>query len=978
MGTYDLQRLGSTGFQEVVSALAIKALGAHVRPMGSGKDGGRDMLVNGVIVWSADGDHTDSETWDGTTIFQVKHKQGLESPQKNAVWFWERIKAELDAWSDPASERGAVPDYLVFATNVLLTPVSGRGGFDRINSKIQGYIDDLSDESAEDRLARSAQQSARQKRLARRDRMSRLRSWRLWDGNQINGLLDAHDGVRRAFDGFLTAGDVLADLSRLSTTLNQDELGPALRDHARRALLAERRVYFHEAGDEGKGEPVERVVVDLPVLVRWPQDRGKAPKIVVPDELSTNLVPTTVTLQKDSLRVRTRVVKYVLERGEQVLKPSMTALTKPRHLVITGAPGNGKSTVAKFLTHAYRVALLCEDISLGGDHREVVAGTESALARIDCGVPLHRRWPVNIDLAEFAMDQAANGQYTLMHWIASKLSHESASKEFPRWGLQQWLQSWPSFIVLDGLDEVTEPAVRQTLIAEIEAFVGEAESNDCDMLVVVTTRPTGYSDEMPPSMFERIDLADLSVEDAVEYGRVVTRVRVPDDRQRREAIITLLEQAAEERALQHLLRTPLQVLIMTIIAESSRHFSPSRYDLFWKYYQTIEQRERSKQSSQSRLLRDHARQVLSLHQRVGLRLQQQAETATGSESVISPEDLREVAWQVLADGGYEPSTHDKRLLDQILNAATHRLVLLTPRPDGGYGFDVRSLQELMAAYAITTSELDIAIEHMRLIAASPHWRNTFLFAAGRCFADSREGPKEDVLALVLDLDEDAPERLGSVFPVGPEVAMEMVDDGMVSEPKYLRPLVTHAMKALGEPAGFEVTGFTRMLMSAAAESDAVRRLIADGLCDALGGSAMSRRNAESVQQEIQNIGDAMGARIEVLSLASVRRDSSKALPAEPVADWAAFREHLREYAVPDNERLLAVPDILDAVQQADGFRDARLDDLVELLTDPDNAFVVDEALRHIAAGEPRLMGILRHDMLPGLWRRPVELNGGQA
>jgi hypothetical protein len=61
--------------------LAIKVLGAHVRPMGRGKDGGRDMLVsNGVIVWAANDHDAKVETWDGTTVFQAKHKQILEGP----------------------------------------------------------------------------------------------------------------------------------------------------------------------------------------------------------------------------------------------------------------------------------------------------------------------------------------------------------------------------------------------------------------------------------------------------------------------------------------------------------------------------------------------------------------------------------------------------------------------------------------------------------------------------------------------------------------------------------------------------------------------------------------------------------------------------------------------------------------------------------------------------------------------------------
>lgn len=76
---YDLQRLGGAGFQDVVSALAIKVLGAHVRPMGRGRDGGRDMLINnGVIVWTANDLYRELEQWDGTTVFQVDTRRPAE------------------------------------------------------------------------------------------------------------------------------------------------------------------------------------------------------------------------------------------------------------------------------------------------------------------------------------------------------------------------------------------------------------------------------------------------------------------------------------------------------------------------------------------------------------------------------------------------------------------------------------------------------------------------------------------------------------------------------------------------------------------------------------------------------------------------------------------------------------------------------------------------------------------------------------
>ncbi|MBO1031853.1 hypothetical protein IPV09_10955 [Tessaracoccus sp. SD287] len=934
MATFDLQRLGSLGFQDVVAALAIKEFGAQVNSMGRGKDGGRDMfVVKGRIAWSAGEDGKPVEVWSGTTVFQVKHKERLEGAGKDVVALWARVKTELDLWSHPDRGRDIAPDNLVIATNIPLTPAPGSGGFDTLNTKIRRYLDALDDDSAEDSLPEPAVRAARELRRARRDRMRRLVQWRVWDGNQITALLNAHGDVRRAFDGFLTAGDVLADLSILDPNLNQSQLPLALKKHARTALMAERRVHFDEAGGETKGVPVEDVVIDLPIL-------------------------------SGGRQVSRGVISHVLDRGEQVLKPTLTLFEKPRHLVLTGAPGNGKSTVAKFLTHAYRAVFVSEEVDLGDDHKNTVARTKTALQRIGARVPAHRRWPVNIDLAKYALEQPGS-DYTLVRWISTHLSQQVASKSIPAWELQRWLKRWPSFIVLDGLDEVTEPSVRQTLIANIEAFAADAESEDWDTLIIVTTRPTGYQDDMPSTTFQRIDLSDLTVDDAVHYGRLVTKVRVPDDQDRREGIIALLEAAAKDDGLKHLLRTPLQTLIMSIIAESSGQFSPSRFALFWGYYQTIEQREKNKKLGS--LLRDHAQQVLDLHLRIGLLLQKQTETASGADAVLSPEELRNVAWQVLADAGYEPSGRDKGLLDRLLAAATHRLVLLVPQLGGGYGFDVRSLQELMAAYSLTTGKLEKTIPNLHRIGASPHWRNTLLFAAGRYFSEPQPHQKQAVMDLVLNLD-DAPERLGSVFPVGPNVAMEIVDDGMVTEPKYLHPLLAHALKALDEPAGFEQISYARMLMSAAAKSQAALDLVAEGLRDALGSFTTSRSNAEAVQRAISGIGGAIDATQMVRGLAIVKRDPSKTLPDDPDVDWAKFSATLHENS--ENE---ALHSLFEAAQTADGLESDQRDILAGLLDDEYDAFVIGEALGDIKDGAPHLMAILRRDLLPSLWRRPVDL-----
>ncbi|KYH45440.1 hypothetical protein [Branchiibius sp. NY16-3462-2] len=945
MTRHDLQRLGPVGLQDFVAAVALNALGSQVRPMGSGKDGGRDLLADGRLKWSAGSDDQNAEVWEGTTVFQVKNKETLEGTTKDQAWFQKQVLGELKAWADPDSGRREVPDYLVFATNVRLTPVPGSGGFDAITDKINEYLRSLNDEAAEQNLAKSRVAAARKHRHARRDRMHGLRKFKIWDGNQLDGYLDAFEGIRRNFDAFLTAGDVLADLSWLSDKVDPEHLGSVLRDHARHALLSERRIYFDEAGSPGsKGVPVEDVVIDLPALASDP------PKLVP--------VP---------------VIRYVMERGEHLLRPRLTTIDRPRHVIVTGAPGNGKSTVAKFLTHAYRSAFVDEADELGEEHAAVVAATNSALRRLDLRPPANRRWPVNVDLAAFAKEYGFDGGDNLLRWISERLTKLTSAKTIPPWVLHTWLKRWPSIVILDGLDEVTEPSVRAKIVGEIEALTGTAETENWDVLLVVTTRPTGYTGELPETSFERVDLTDLPVQDALQYGRVVTALRIPDDDERRERIVSSLERAAEDERTRHLLRTPLQTLIMSIIAETSPQISPSRFALFWGYYLTVEKREQTKQSGLARLLTEHSQLILKLHRQVGLRLQELSEAATGFVAVLSPEELKATAWQVLHEDEFDLMGKDAHLLDRIMQAVTHRLVLLAPRADDGYGFDVRSLQELMAALALTTGSLEETLPRLRAIAPSPHWRNTLLFAAGRYFFEQQPHEHEAVKDLVLTLDADAPTRLGSAFPVGPEIAPAIVNDGMVRTPKHFMPLLAHALQNLYEPA-LDLPNYTRMLMAAATEA-AARDQIGAALRSALYGSAVSHLNAEQVRLHIPEIGRALGVPVEVLGLAS----AGPAVPVPPVrnrtADWSAFSNELYQWDEPDtHDRLRVAMEILKRTEESLWFEGTDLDDLLRLVDDPDIAFVLDRTLRPLIAGSYELGAALRLELMASIWRRPVQFS----
>ncbi|MFE6645046.1 NACHT domain-containing protein [Nocardioides sp. NPDC057772] len=922
MVRFDLERLGPVGFQDLAAALAIKALGAHVHAMGRGRDGGRDMLCEGTIDWSNSDQSGTGERWDGRTVFQAKHKDTLTSPRQDATWVWSQIKSELDEWASPTSTRGEAPNYLVFITNVPLTPTQDSGGYDTIERNITDWLARVRDNA--DQGVSSAE---------RRNRMRSLRTWRVWDGNHINALLTAHSEVRRAFDAFLTAGDVLAGLS---TNVSAGELGAVLGEHARYALIN-----------------------DLPILT------SSAARETARSSAAT-----------DRPGASEYIISSVMERGEHLLKPSLTIARKPRHLVIVGAPGNGKTTLSKFLTHAYRATFVTGSVDLGDEHQSAVGAAEEALATLACPAPANRRWPMRVDLAEFAVEQASNSDYTLMHWIAKRITAHVGGKDVPRWALWPWLQAWPSFLILDGLDEVTEPAVRRTVIDHVQAFAADAESKDCDMLIVVTTRPTGYADDMPASMFERIDLADLTVDDALAYGKKVASVRIRNDSTRRERVVALLEEAAADTTLRRLMRTPLQVLIMSIIAESAGRFSPSRYALFWGYYQTIEQREQRKSMGQSRLIREHAQEVLDLHRRAGLHLQRLAETSYGAESVLAPDDLREITWQVLQDAGYDPAGKGRRLLDDLMAASTTRLVLLAPKPEGGFGFDVRSLQELMAALALTTGPFDEVEPRLRQIAASPHWRNTLLFATGRYFATPQPHEQTAITDLVIGIDEAAPERLGSVVKVGPQLALEILDDGMATKPVHVNRLLDHALTILNGPPPADLPGFVATLVRIAAASEDARTRIADGIRTALSGSQQARRTTEQVQDTIGsfvNVDNEESANIWVLH--AIQRDPARPIQPDPHADWETFWETVSAYADDTNNAALEHFGILmqDLASGVNALMPGLkwTEELHGTLRDPDMALILDEALGPVAEGSPLLVETLRDNVLPPIWRERV-------
>jgi hypothetical protein len=924
---HQLKLLSPGAFQSMAAALAIAEFGSGIQVMGAGKDGGRDMYSDGSLTFVST-DESGTEVFAGYTVFQVKHHDKVsDSETTNASWLWGEVKKELDAWAewDKKDPRDPLPDQLIFITNVALTPVQNTGGHDSIRKNIAAYRAKLNDSSRD-----IDDQNAIVDKVQRRKRIAHIKTIRFWDGNQIDALLSKHEAVRRRFDAFLTASDVFTFISELTGNVSVKDCEQVLLDQARTELLSDGLVYFDDAGDrDNRGVPVHEVAIDLPVTF---PGGGR----------------------------RSTVLGHVLERGDNILARDITAVDGPRHIVLTGQPGNGKTTISKLIVQAYRVAALKGSTALAATHDAVLAGTEAVLLTLGHQLPRHRRWPLRIDLAHYAEERGHKLDESLMRYVAERISTKSNYGAVTPATLVSWLSAWPWAVVFDGLDEVTEPEVRRRVIERVVEFVNNAEGDGCDLLAVVTTRPVGYTENIDPMSFETVALDDLTPREAVAFGTKAAQVRLSGNQERIEKVVTALRRAAQDENLVKLLRTPLQVLILSIIVDGAGTIAPDRYSLFWSYYDTVVRRERNKPTMVRTLLTKYEPFIHQLHERAGFVLQQRSEIADHSTAVLTEPELRNIVWHILDEAEFQPDGHHSDVLDSIISSATQRLVLIAPR-NNGFGFEVRSLQELMAARRISDTPLETLIRRLRLLAPSPHWRNTWLFAAGRMFAEPRTHEHQAVVELVETIDGEAPGRLGQHLPIGPELALDILDDGMARAwPNWSRRILARGLHVLDAPTTFNLDWSLRILLryadSGVEQRDSVARMIRDDLT-----ATANRLTLASAAGMVPAIERDLRVHERTLGLGLVLDQVAKTPHAGSTGvDWPAFNEELDTSPHVDalDALIRGAAGALEAIKN-DAFTDEHEASLLACLDVPQAAAVLSAALAHVLPGDVTLFLQLR-------------------
>lgn len=815
MHDYQLERLNTRSFEQLIQALGTAILGPQLMIFGDGPDGGREAIFVGAVNYPAT-----SITWDGYGIVQAKFRQQPDSQaKKNADWAIQQLRSEFKKLKPrPKGETTIVthdrfcPEYYIFATNISLSPVAKTGGKDRVRALLDGF-----------------------------KKSHGLKDYAIWDGDQIRRFLDVQPGIRTTYTAWLLPGDVLAEMMKVLELEKTDFLS-TIRRYLESELLDDQFARLGQGGyTDAKNIPLCSVFVDLPVDIS--ADTFALHNATLSLSRQTVANDEEIEDEKNQQETACTFLRLLFEEGRQVLKPSVVRKqaihqnarkNQAGRIVLIGGPGQGKTTVGQFACQLYRVELLR---ATGGPFSPEVSQAIERIEQIPTDLPVvcARRYPLRVDLKHFAASLVATDDTrakNLFDFLVNRISNRTNSTIKPD-DFRRWLGGYPWVLVLDGLDEVPPSSNRQQVMQAIRDFLSvEAHSADADLLVLATTRPQGYSDEFDPSLYLHLPLAPLKADDALAYGSLLANARHPGQRTRVEELTTSLKRATSNPATVRLMQSPLQVTIMLALIEGGGEPPEQRWKLFHDYYDVIYRREKERGTSFSAILGSYEPDIHWIHHRAGWILQERNATLGNTDARFTHEEFEKLVDKRLQYSGHEDEGKRRDLVRTIRAAATDRLVFLVGNTEKEIGFEIRSLQEFMAAEHFFDGGESCVRKTLHSIAPYAYWRNVFLFAAGRIFFQRQE-LIDSIITICGELNDDPNDPTQQTIFAGSRLALTLLKDGAArNQPRSIRVIARCAARALDAHDDDSAVAFSEVFYGEAEEvwkDELTKRLISPGI-----------------------------------------------------------------------------------------------------------------------------------------------------
>jgi hypothetical protein len=763
---YNLSGLGTRSFEQLVQSLAAKIIGPNVVIFGDGPDGAREATFEGRIPFP-----NEDRPWEGYGVIQAKFLQRSVGPGKDGQWLFNQVSGELKKFTI-TKRRLRKPEYYILATNVILSPVAARGFKDKVSALIRSYKSKIG-----------------------------LKDFDIWDYDKIRVFLDNNRDVATTNAAWISSGDVLAEVIK-AVKIGEPDFDQTMSNFLQKELLADQYANLEQAGHVPENQiPLSAVFTDLPASDR---------RLYEPEE---ERLPLPAGFIVEVLNAsRERLDQDSLLAGASGSSGMATKGLRSGKFVLIGGPGQGKTTLTQYVCQLFRVALLKDRQHVWSNAKVAIRQIREQCAMDQIPLPLTRRFPIRVVLSEFAKALAMEGGdvSSLLSYVVKRIKQRT-DYTLSVATFRQWMGNYPWILVLDGLDEVPASSNRDQVLTAITNFWIDVTEQNADILVVATTRPQGYSNEFSPEFYAHKFLTPLSEIRALRYGEKLTSIRYAADVDRQRKVASRLLRAVAEPATARLMRSPLQVTIMAELVGKLGQPPQERYGLFKEYFKVVYDREVERDTPVANILRRYRTEIDAIHYHAGLLLQVESERTGQTDAKLESGRLARIVRSHFSEEGHTGSDLDN-LVSQVIAAAGQRLVFLVGVEADQVGFEIRSLQEFMAAEGLMQGDDACIRQRLRLIAPVSNWRSVFLFAAGNCYVVHKH-LRDTIHSICAELNEEQSkdqkkdQTINSnkedglnLIRAGSQLALDLLEDGSArSQPKHCQALARVACRLLELP-----------------------------------------------------------------------------------------------------------------------------------------------------------------------------------
>ncbi|HEY5006159.1 MAG TPA: NACHT domain-containing protein, partial [Ktedonobacteraceae bacterium] len=405
----------------------------------------------------------------------------------------------------------------------------------------------------------------------------------------------------------------------------------------------------------------------------------------------------------------------ILQQNDRVgIAEIWKRLSKERAVVIQGYPGMGKSTLME---------------------RLMLHMAARGLRRPDPAMPEQEQLvpvvlPILLRLGEYATTCTETATLSLSDYLVRVI--EEKHLPGPTAFIQSALQNGSCLVMLDGLDEVSEPGIRRQVQEQIKTFIKENFSNR----FLITSRVAGYEQGAFPA-YPHFTLAELNDQQITDFLPRWCRANLAWDRGISTSTAmqdTSIEQEVKERVgmleiavhdnpgVQKLAENPLLLTLLVVMQQNSIVLPRQRVELYDVVTRTL---------LENRNIAKHLRPVSEFQaiQRLGPLAFQMQET---NNSFAHKHEVEEKLIEVIRQAGGTDAEANAEMQSFLLHVR-ERGGLFASRVGDYFGFSHRTFQEYFAARFIL-NHIKIAQQEWidRLVELACRrdalWREPFLLA----------------------------------------------------------------------------------------------------------------------------------------------------------------------------------------------------------------------------------------------------------